>query len=243
MAGEEELPSPPATLADVMATQTQLLLTLAQGLGQRGGPNSQSRMLEFTRLRPPTFDNTEDELLAADDWLRDINKKLDNVATSDHERVMLAAHQLFGAAGEWWDNYREAATDPTDITWKEFQQAFLAYHIPVGTMKMKTDEFRALKQGAMTVNQYIKKFMKLARYALGEVDTDQKKQDRFLDGLSHIMQAQLVTHTFPDFNTMMNKAILLEKARAGLDGEIKRKFQAKKSRQIEKRQQPRFGKF
>ena len=52
---------------------------------------------------------------------------------------------------------------------------------------MKADEFRSLRQGAMTTNQYIRKFMKLARYAPEDVNTDKKKQDRFRKGLnSHL---------------------------------------------------------
>ena len=44
---------------------------------------------------------------------------------------------------------------------------------------MKAEEFRNLKQGAMTVVQYIRKFMKISRYAMDDIDTDKKKQDRF----------------------------------------------------------------
>ena len=69
-------------------------------------------------------------------------------------------------------------------TWGEFQEAFREYHIPEGIMEMKTEEFCNLKQGAMTVTQYIRKFMKLSRYALDDIDTDKKKQDRFRGGLS-----------------------------------------------------------
>ena len=50
-------------------------------------------------------------------------------------------------------------------------------------MEMKVDEFRDLKQGSMTVNQYIQKFIRLSRYAPDEVSTDKKKHDRFKKGL------------------------------------------------------------
>jgi len=40
---------------------------------------------------------------------------------------------------------------------------------------MKAKEFHNLKQGAMTVVQYIWKFMKLSRYAMDDIDTDKKK--------------------------------------------------------------------
>lgn len=67
--------------------------------------------MEFMRLRPPAFDNSVGDPLTADDWLRDINKKLELVAANDREKVALAAHQLIGSAAEWWNNYKEAATN------------------------------------------------------------------------------------------------------------------------------------
>ena len=62
----------------------------------------------------------------------------------------------------------------------------------------------------MTVVQYIWKFMKLSHYAMDDIDTDKKKQDRFRKGLNLALRTQLVTHIYPDFNTLMNWAILLE---------------------------------
>jgi hypothetical protein len=36
----------------------------------------------------------------------------------------------------------------------------------------------------MSVNEYVTKFTQLSRYAPNEVDTDEKKQDYFLNGLN-----------------------------------------------------------
>ena len=93
----------------------------------------------------------------------------------------------------------------------------------------------------MTVTQYIRKFMKLSRYALDDVDTDKNKQDRFRRGLSPALRTQLVTHIYPDFNTLMNKEILLENARSELENDRKRKFNAQRQKQQERIQRPRFG--
>jgi hypothetical protein len=41
-------------------------------------------------------------------------------------------------------------------------------------IKLKKKEFRDLKQGSMSVNEYIIKFTQLSHYALHEVDTDEK---------------------------------------------------------------------
>ena len=185
------------------------------------------------KFRPPTFDNAEGPL-EANDWLRKINKKLDIIHTGGKDRVLLAAHQLIGTAGEWWDNYSNTSEDPENITWDKFQEAFREYHILEGIMEMKAEEFRNLKQGAMTVTQYIRKFMKLSRYAPDDIDTDKKKQDRFRRGLSPALRSQLVTHIYPDFNTLMNKAILLENASSELENDHKRKFNAQRRKQQER---------
>src|SRR6266540_6637717 len=240
---QEVLPNPPVNdLVAVMANQTRLMEALAQGMNNHGGGQGyQSKMSEFMRLRPATFDHTDEDPLVADDWLRAIGKKLEVVSTTDQEKVLLASHQLTGAAGEWWDNYRDSTENPAAITWAEFQEEFRKYHIPEGIMEMKADEFRSLRQGAMTVNQYIKKFMKLARYASEDVNTNKKKQDKFRKGLSNHLKAQLTTHIYPDFNTLLNRTILLEDARSHIESERKRKFLTQKSKQQERFQKPRFN--
>ena len=69
-------------------------------------------MAAFMRLHPPTFDSAEDDPLSADDWLRTIIKKLNAVRATDEEKVILATHQLVGAADEWWENYQDAVNEP-----------------------------------------------------------------------------------------------------------------------------------
>ena len=51
-------------------------------------------------------------------------------------------------------------------------------------MKRKADEFCAMQQESMSVEEYTYQFMELARYAPEEVDKDEKKQDMFKKGLS-----------------------------------------------------------
>ena len=58
-------------------------------------------------------------------------------------------------------------------------------------MKRKADEFRALQQESMFVEEYTYQFMELARYAPEEVDKDEKKQDIFKKGLSPELRTML----------------------------------------------------
>jgi hypothetical protein len=59
----------------------------------------------------------------------------------------------------------------------------------------------------MSVTEYLNKFTHLSHYALDEVNTDPKRQERFLDGLIGPLNYQLQSHIFPDFHTLVNKAI------------------------------------
>jgi hypothetical protein len=77
----------------------------------------------------------------------------------------------------------------------------------------------------MSVSEYRDKFTQLSRYAPDEVDTDPKRQECFLDGLIEPLNYQLQSHTFPNFQTLLDKAISLESKRREL-GEQKRKFQS-----------------
>jgi Retrotransposon gag protein len=240
---DPEIPKPSRNdLVTVLTNQTRVLEELArtQQESRENAHGQEVRLSEFMKFKPPTFDSTDDPL-EADDWLREINKKLDIVHATGRDRVLLASHQLVGSAAEWWDNYSQAAENPEEITWEEFQETFREYHIPEGIMEIKAEEFRNLKQGTMTVAQYIQKFMKLSRYAMDDVNTDKKKQDRFRKGLNHALKTQLITHIYPDFNTLMSKTILLEDAQSEWKNEKKRKLEAQKLKRQERSQRPHFN--
>jgi hypothetical protein len=61
---------------------------------------------------------------------------------------------------------------------------FMHIVFPQGVIKLKNKEFHDLKQGSMFVNEYVTKFTQLSRYAPHEVDTNERKQECFLNGLN-----------------------------------------------------------
>jgi hypothetical protein len=81
----------------------------------------------------------------ADDWLKSVEKKLQLVQCNNHEKVLLASHQLSGPAADLWDAYMEAHEEPESINWLEFRAAFYAHHVPQGVIKLKKKEFQDLK--------------------------------------------------------------------------------------------------
>jgi hypothetical protein len=73
------------------------------------------------------------------------------------------------------------------ISWNEFKARFRTHCIPHGTLKLKK-EFSDVDQGSMMVNEYLKHFIQLLRYATDDVNTNEKKQDMFLKGLNDMIQ-------------------------------------------------------
>jgi hypothetical protein len=51
----------------------------------------------------------------ANDLLKSIEKKLQVVQCNNHEKVLLASHQLSGPAADWWDAYGESHEEPESI--------------------------------------------------------------------------------------------------------------------------------
>jgi hypothetical protein len=162
--------------------------------------------------KPHTFANSPDPL-DADDWLKSVEKMLNIAQCSDREKVLYTSGRLTGPAVDWWDAYCAAHAAVNKIIWVEFSTQFRNYHIPAGLMKTKRKEFLSLKQGSMSVSEYRDKFIQLSRYAPRDVEDDEKKQELFLDGLIGPLQYQLVSHTFPSFQRLLDKAIGAENKR------------------------------
>jgi hypothetical protein len=74
----------------------------------------------------------------------------------------------------------------------------------------------------MTLSEHHDKFIQLWRYAPEEVADDERKQEQFMEGLIGPLQYQLVSHTYPSFQRLLDKAIVVEHKCVQL-GEMKRK--------------------
>jgi hypothetical protein len=47
--------------------------------------------------------------------------------------------------------------------------------VPGGNLKLKKKEFSDLNQGSMMVNEYLNQFIQLSRYAIDDINTNEKK--------------------------------------------------------------------
>ena len=106
-------------------------------------------------------------------------------------------------------------------------------------MKIKQHEFLALTQGGMNINEYLNKFNQLSRYARDDTNTEDKKKDRFLEGMHQVLKTQLSVLTFPDFETMVNTARIAEREHRRVYDSHKRKFEPRKAQHEAATSRPR----
>jgi hypothetical protein len=121
-------------------------------------PPTRDRHREFMSHKPPTFSHSSDPV-QADDWIKIVEKMLNIAQCTDREKVLYASGRLEGTTADWWDAYTAAHDNPNTINWQEFRCKFREQHIPKGLMKLKKQEFLALKQGTMSVSEYRDKFI------------------------------------------------------------------------------------
>ena len=93
--------------------------------------------------------------MVADHWFMQVEKVLEAMEiTFDTTRIRLAAFQLEGEAQILW-KWTKTSRDLEAMTWVEFYDLFMGKYFPDTTRHAKAQEFLELKQGTMTVIDYV----------------------------------------------------------------------------------------
>ena len=171
--------------------------------GSQGGPSNLQR---FRAHHPPTFTGGGDPMVA-DHWFMQIeNVQKAMEITSDTTRIRLAAFQLEGEARVWW-RWARTSRELEVMTWAEFQELFMGKYFPETVRHAKAHEFLELKQGAMTMMDYVARFTELARF----VDDYMAKVRRFENELTLSILARIVGLRLQDMYSMVGTTLTIER--------------------------------
>ncbi|XP_051216797.1 uncharacterized protein [Lolium perenne] len=180
-----------------VATLQHLAQLATENANNNNGGNEngdpRSKLKDFQSTNPPVFAKCT-EPLDTDDWLHTIENNLEAIQAEGHV-----------------------------INWEEFKAKFRKTHIPSGLIKLMKDKFMNLRQGSMSVVEYMDKFTTLSRYAPEDTDTEEKKKDRFLNGLHDEMQSILVAVPYPDLESLVDASVMVERKRKNAFENRKRK--------------------
>ena len=149
--------------------------------------------------------------MVADHWFMQIENILEAMEiTSDTARIKIAVFQLEGEAQVWW-RWARASRDIEAMTWAAFQQLFMNKYFPETTRHAKAQDSPELKQGAMTVMDYVARFTELARFADDYVATDMAKIRRFENGLKLSIRGKIVSLRLQDMDSMVGTALTIQR--------------------------------
>ena len=97
------------------------------------------------------------------------------------------------------------------MTWAEFHDLFMGKYFLDTPRHAKPQEFLKLKQGTMTVLEYVARFPRLARFADDNVATDMAKVRRFENGLKLSIWGRIVGLRLQDMDSMVGIALTIER--------------------------------
>ena len=86
----------------------------------------------------------------------------------------------------------KSSRDLEAMTWAEFQELFMGKYFPDTARHAKAQEFLELKQGTMTVIEYVARFTELARFTDDYAAIDLAKVRRFENGLRLSLRGRIL---------------------------------------------------
>ncbi|XP_065866494.1 uncharacterized protein [Euphorbia lathyris] len=157
----------------------------------------------------------------ADNWLKATEKSFTTIQLSTEDKVKTVFGLLHGPADTWLTRVR--GLYPEGFNWDVFKREFMKEYLTESFQKAKRNEFFNLKQGAMTVREYVDKFDDLYRYASQWFPTEEVKCERFKDGLSAFYQNELSLYEGTHYRGWVEKALQKEKLKGKLESENSQK--------------------
>ncbi|XP_062164957.1 uncharacterized protein LOC133871539 [Alnus glutinosa] len=133
----------------------------------------------------PAFDGTQG-YLAMESWSANILRLFEVIGCTNEQRVLYAGYKLIDEASRWWESRRELLDlemGGAEVTWTRYKKEFNDRFFPRAQQQLRAREFQNLVQGNLTVEQYVAKFMELARFALNLVPDEETKTERFHEGV------------------------------------------------------------
>ena len=110
----------------------------------------------------------------------------------------------------WWD-WVKTSRDLETMTWAEFHGLFMSKYFPATARHVKAQEFLELRQGTMTMMEYMARFTELTRFGDDYMATDMAKVRRFENGLKLSIRGKIVGFRLQDMDSMVRIALAIER--------------------------------
>ncbi|XP_073133336.1 uncharacterized protein [Henckelia pumila] len=143
---------------------------------------------------------------------------------TDADRLRCATYMFRDDARVWW-NGAKAALNLTTLTWNGFKDVFYGKYFTVSTRNRLAREFLEIRQGNMSIAEYVKKFER-GRYFVPMISGEPAEElKHFTEGLNAFIRKDVRLSGAKNYKDAVDQAMLSKKDR----NDIIRESQAKRS--------------
>ncbi|XP_075486280.1 uncharacterized protein LOC142525879 [Primulina tabacum] len=159
-------------------------------------------------MKPPEFDGSTDPMVALE-WVKAVEAIYDYLQFDDKDRVSYAIFLLTKTTRTWWDATK-ISINVSALKWQEFKDLFYDKYIPRDLRSQKVKEFLELKQGNMSMQEYIIKFEEGCQFASYLVSNDIEKDEHFLRGVRAEIKRDVRMSKAASYKEIVEKARMTE---------------------------------
>ncbi|XP_075483635.1 uncharacterized protein LOC142523789 [Primulina tabacum] len=114
------------------------------------------------RMNPKEFTGMSDPMVA-EGWIKSLEVTFRFMELEDVDRVRCATYLFGGDARLWWEG-ASVALDLATLSWTRFREVFFSKYFTDDVRLRLTREFWTLRQGDMTVTEFIRKFERACHF-------------------------------------------------------------------------------
>ncbi|KAG6511676.1 hypothetical protein ZIOFF_029753 [Zingiber officinale] len=200
----------------------QILQAREQGsTPRRSTPSMQPVYKQFRELGPTEFKGTTDPI-AAEGWIRSLETIFDFMQLTDADKVRCAIFMLRDDARVWWEGVR-LTVDLIVLTWANFKEVFYGKYFIVDNRTRLAWEFLELRQGDMTVAEYVRRFER-GRYFVPMITSQPVEElKHFTEGLRPAIRHDVRLSRVTTFREAVDQALMSERDRNDMIKEAQNK--------------------
>ncbi|XP_073049511.1 uncharacterized protein [Primulina eburnea] len=173
-------------------------------------------------MKPPEFDGSTDPMVALE-WVKAVEAIYDYLQFDDKDRVSCAVFLLTKTARIWWDATK-ISVNVSALKWQEFKDLLYDKYFPRDVRSQKVKEFLKLRQGNMSMKEYILKFEEGCQFAPYLASNDIEKGEHFLRGVRAEIKRDVRMSKADSYKEIVEKARMAEQD----EKEIERERQFKR---------------
>ncbi|XP_012849433.1 PREDICTED: uncharacterized protein LOC105969229 [Erythranthe guttata] len=168
-------------------------------------PNPQSLYERFLRMKPSEFHGDPDPVVA-EEWIKSLEVIFDYMQMDDRERVHCALFLLRNEARNWWEGAKEGF-ELENLSWEAFKVQFFEKYFSKDVRANKLKEFLELRQGNLTMTEYVRLFERGCLYAPFIAKDAEEKKNHFTRGLQPEIRRDIRMSEATTFRQMVDKAL------------------------------------